>query len=133
MTNAIEELRKEVARSDGGQWTYETEHIEVLLAEVERLREELAESNAQADTARLQVRRYADALERLRADISGDGLLTLREQIEHAREEIARLQEKHEDMTSIALWTARRLRFDQHKDFAYDGIERNLGREVERV
>lgn len=41
--------------------------IPALLAEVERLCAELAEANAQADTARLQVRRYADALQRKEA------------------------------------------------------------------
>lgn len=90
---------------------------------------------------------YLDEIERLRAivgekdveiakrdaELSGDGLLTLPDQVAHAREEIARLSAKYEDMTSIALWATRRLTHQQHKDFAYDAIDTNLGEEVERV
>ena len=72
-------------------------------------------------------------VERLQTELAGDGLLTLPDQVDHAREEIARIRGKFEDMTSIALWSARRLRHEQHKDFAYDAIEANLGEGVERV
>lgn len=77
--------------------------------------------------------RLIKEIERLRAELNGDGLLTLQDQVDHAREEIARISAKYEDMTSIALWSARRLRHEQHKDFAYDAIVENLGREVERL
>ncbi|MHC8516828.1 hypothetical protein [Sporosarcina sp. ITBMC105] len=46
---------------------------------------------------------------------------------------INELHTSYEDMTSIALWATRRLANQQHKDFAYDAIEKNLGTEVERV
>ena len=78
---------------------YACADIAALLAEIERLREELAVNEMALNASNT---------------------------------ELARTWERHEDMTSIALWAARRVH-KTHKDFAYDEIERNLGREVERV
>lgn len=36
-------------------------------------------------------------------------------------------------MYSIALWSTRRLKHQQHKDFAYDAIEKNTGEKQDRV
>ena len=116
-TQEIEAIRKRAEAATGGPWNviefnegntefivHSREDIPALLAEVARLRREL----------------------------NGDGLLTLQDQVDHARDYIAELIPKYDDMTSIALWSARRLP-KIHKDFAYNAIEANLGREVERL
>ncbi|MGN7387780.1 hypothetical protein [Sporosarcina sp. SAFN-015] len=134
-TQDLEAIRKRAEAATVGPWKYNDQHG--YLAPVTPQREICAITN--------EITRYYDAefIAHAREDIPA--LLAeverLRDEIEshapHGRnytnQQYVDLLTKYEDMTSIALWSTRRLSHRQHKDFAYDAIERNLGREVERV
>lgn len=69
---------------------------------------------------------------RLQDELAGDGVLTLTEQLSHARSENDRLYNKASEYASIALWCARRLATRQYAEHAYDEIEKIYGYEIDR-
>lgn len=138
----LEAICKRVEAATGEEWTDFDEHSGGnVVYEYDRLTEGndsiIAECETAADAefianAREDIPALLAEVERLQGELNGDGLLTLQDQVDHARDYIAELITKYQDMTSIALWSTRRLP-KIHKDFAYGEIEANLGEEVERV
>lgn len=68
-----------------------------------------------------------------RHDFNPDWLNTKQDYEMIIRETIAEHQEVIEELISLNLWQARRLKHTHHKNFAYDHLDKITGRENERL
>ncbi|MCG7345364.1 hypothetical protein MHZ92_14590 [Sporosarcina sp. ACRSL] len=114
-TEQLEAIRKRAEAATVGEWEYFNPRLY---------------SHSIVKSGDIDGRSIAKEISR---EADGEFIAHAREDIPALLAEVERLQAAYEDMTSIALWSTRRLRFEEHKDFAYDAIERNLGRKVGRI